>query len=107
MTGRSRACRPSPSQQTGPGAAAGAAVPAQRYNLAISGVHQRTISGDAAEMTFRRWRQSPDVIMRGDLRTGFCWEWANGVRFTIKPVPDGTPVPDQIADIGRAQRAAL
>lgn len=101
MTGRSRVCRPSAAPQTE------TLVPAQQYDIAINGLYRRTINGDAAETTFRRWRQSPDVVMRGDLRTGFCWEWANGVRFTIKPVPDGTPVPDQKADIGDAQRAAL
>jgi hypothetical protein len=93
MTGRSRACRPSP----GPDRAVGAVVPAQRYNLAISGIHQRTISGDAAETTFRRWSQSPDVVMRGDLLTGFFWEWPNNVRILIKPVSDDTPAAGQAA----------
>jgi hypothetical protein len=60
----------------------------QRYVIVIGGTRIRTIGGDAADMTFRRWSQSPDVVMRGDLRTGFSWEWPDSKRTRIEIVPE-------------------
>lgn len=100
MTGRVRACRPPVEPQTVD------VAPARRYDITIGGVHQRTITGDAAETTFRRWSQSPDVVMHGDLRTGFCWVWQNGVRFTIKPVSDRAPRPGLSAAAGGVEAAS-
>jgi len=68
-------------------AAAGAVVPARRYVIAINGDPQRTISSAVAGAVFRRWSQSPDVLVRGSLRDGFVWEWP-GRRTRIEIVPE-------------------
>ena len=81
MTGRTSACQPS----AAPGTEIAAA--AQRYQIAICGAFLRSISAAAAERTFRRWRQSPDVLVRGDLRTGFVWVWPDH-RTRIEIVPE-------------------
>lgn len=62
----------------------------RRYAIVIGETRIRTICGDAAVTTFRRWSRSPDVAMRGDLRTGFCWEWPDPThaRISIVPEPD-------------------
>ena len=61
---------------------------AQRYEIAIGGAYPRIISGAIAEVTFQRWRQLPDILLRGDLQTGFCWQWPDRRRteVTVKPV---------------------
>ncbi len=63
-------------------------VRGSRYEVAIGGTTCRTVSSGIAEAMFRRWSQSPDVILHGDLRTGFSWRWQNRTRITIRPVPD-------------------
>ena len=88
MTGHARARRPSEPQTA-------TLAPTRRYHITIGGIHQRTINGDAAETTFRRGSQSPDVVMYGDLLTGFYWEWPNNTRLMIVPVPDSVADPVQ------------
>lgn len=61
---------------------------AQRYEVAIGGAYNRTISSAAAESTFLRWREQPDVLMHGDMQTGFFWQWPDPrrTRITVTPV---------------------
>ncbi|ACU72888.1 hypothetical protein Caci_4020 [Catenulispora acidiphila DSM 44928] len=64
------------------------AATSERYVILISGVFVRNICGAAAESTFRRWCRSPDVVMDGDLRTGFFWEWPDSRRTRIEIIPE-------------------
>lgn len=84
MTGRSRA---SLAPQTDTVRVADAAPPAQRYVIAINGIYARTVSGNVAETMFRRWSQRPDVVMGGDLCSGFFWKWPDpgSTRFEFVP----------------------
>jgi hypothetical protein len=80
----------------------------QRYAIAIGGVYNRTISGAAAESTFSRWREHPDVLMHGDLKTGFFWQWPDWrrTRITITPVANQRAVTSE-ADSSRTGSAPL
>jgi post-segregation antitoxin (ccd killing protein) len=89
MSGRWRAGRLSPVPQANAVVPAAAAALAQQYDITINGTYQRTINSDLAETTFRRWSESPDVRVRGDLRTGFFWEWPYPTRTRIEFVPKG------------------
>lgn len=88
MTGRSRACRPTPALQTDTVVVA-VAAPSQRYDIAINGTYLRTVGGDVAETMFRRWSQRPDVVVRGDLRSGFFWKWPDPESTRFEFVPEG------------------
>ena len=85
LTGRSRARRPSPAPQNDTVVVADAAPPSQRYDITINGTYLRTVSGDVADTMFRRWSQRPDVVMHGDLWSGFFWKWPESTRFEFVP----------------------
>jgi len=109
LTGESRAYRVTPEPLTDYTAAS------QRYAIVIGGTRVRTISDAAAETTFRRWSRSPDVLLRGDLRTGFVWLWADKRnRIAIVPerdratgeYPDSSAVPAD-ADADHSQHGLV
>ena len=98
MTGQSRACRPSPAQQPDTVVVVDAAPPYQRYDMTINGTRLRTVSGDVAETMFRRWSQRPDVVLRGDLWSGFFWKWTDPESTRFEFVPVRGPVNGNFAD---------
>ncbi len=80
----------SPAYQVTPEPLIDCTAASQRYAIVIGGTRVRTISDAAAETTFRRWSRSPDVLLRGDLRTGFVWLWTDRHnRIAIVPERDG------------------
>lgn len=59
----------------------------QWYEISIGGAYKRPISGAAALETFRRWRERPDILMDGDLQTGFYWQWPDMQRTKVMVTP--------------------
>lgn len=91
-----------------PESRSGSPAVAQRYEIAIGGAYNRIISCAVAEVTFQRWRERPDILLRGDLQTGFCWQWPDRRRtkVTVTPVVNETPLHD-VAGSPRNSSAGL
>lgn len=66
----------------------GVAVCSQRYEVAVDGTQTVAISAATAQSLYRRWSERQDVLLRGDMRTGFFWQWPDQrpTRVWVKPL---------------------
>lgn len=63
------------------------AVCSQQYEVAVGGTQAVTISAANARSLYRRWSERQDVLVRGDMLTGFFWQWPDQrpTRVWVKP----------------------